>query len=258
MTPRELFDIALNSKYEAARLVEDIIQTNSPKLLHIFVEEIKEISKMWQYEEDEKKYAEAYDEFLGEINRIEYYSMCYGMPWEDQKQAYADAAKLCPLPGENIPKLPSGVLYVIETLTAAANTDKGEKAGLIEGEQPEPTTTTAVRQPEQGITEPAQQPTENADPEYSLIFTAKGQIYITRAIEAEFIVSEEGRLQWVGTKRDLVVFAEGFSEKLGIKNKWKVFQELFGVKYLAQEKNDMVDSGKTSKYINEINAIFND
>lgn len=50
MTPRELFDIALNlsSKYEAARLVEEIVKNNSPKLLSVFLQELEEL-RMSEY-----------------------------------------------------------------------------------------------------------------------------------------------------------------------------------------------------------------
>ena len=53
--------------------------------------------------------------------------------------------------------------------------------------------------------------------------------------------------------------AELFAEKLNLKNsKWKVFQDLWSMKNLAQEKQRAQERGLLPKFHKEIDAIFDD
>ena len=57
------------------------------------------------------------------------------------------------------------------------------------------------------------------------------------------------------TRKQAMYIAELFAERLGIKSKWKTFEQLWGISNLAQEKWDMQETGTTptrSKYIDKI------
>ena len=58
------------------------------------------------------------------------------------------------------------------------------------------------------------------------------------------------------TRKQAMYIAEMFAERLGIKSKWKTFEQLWGVSNLAQEKWEMLESGSTPSRSNEIDKIF--
>lgn len=60
------------------------------------------------------------------------------------------------------------------------------------------------------------------------------------------------------TRKQAMCIAEEFAEKLGIKSKWKTFEQLWGVSNLAQEKWDMLETGSTPSRSKEIDMIFED
>lgn len=60
------------------------------------------------------------------------------------------------------------------------------------------------------------------------------------------------------TRQQTAYIAELFSEKLGIKTKWKTFEDFWGINYLAQEKNQWLEKGKLPSCSGEIDDIFSD
>ena len=58
------------------------------------------------------------------------------------------------------------------------------------------------------------------------------------------------------TRKQAMYIAELFAEKLGIKSKWKTFEELWGISNLAQEKWDMQETGSIPSRSKEIDKIF--
>ena len=60
------------------------------------------------------------------------------------------------------------------------------------------------------------------------------------------------------TRKQAMYIAELFAEKIGIKSKWKTFEQLWGISNLAQEKWDMQETGSTPSRSKEIEKIFED
>ena len=60
------------------------------------------------------------------------------------------------------------------------------------------------------------------------------------------------------TRKQAMYIAELFAEKIGIKSKWKTFEQLWGISNLAQEKWDMQETGSTPSRSKEIDKIFED
>ena len=60
------------------------------------------------------------------------------------------------------------------------------------------------------------------------------------------------------TRKQAMYIAELFAEKIGIKSKWKTFEQLWGISNLAQEKWDMQETGSTPSRSKEIDKIFDD
>ena len=58
------------------------------------------------------------------------------------------------------------------------------------------------------------------------------------------------------TRKQAMYIAELFAEKLGIKSKWKTFEQLWGISNLAQEKWDMLETGSSPSRSKEIDKIF--
>ena len=60
------------------------------------------------------------------------------------------------------------------------------------------------------------------------------------------------------TRKQAMYIAELFAERLGIKSKWKTFEQLWGISNLAQEKWDMQETGTTPTRSKDIDKIFDD
>ena len=60
------------------------------------------------------------------------------------------------------------------------------------------------------------------------------------------------------TRQQAMYIAEVFAERLGLKAKWKPFQELWGINNLAQEKNKFMETGKSPSRSQRIDKIFED
>ncbi len=60
------------------------------------------------------------------------------------------------------------------------------------------------------------------------------------------------------TRKQAMYIAEQFAERLGIKSKWKTFEELWSISNLAQEKWNMQETGSMPSRSKEIDMIFKD
>lgn len=71
-------------------------------------------------------------------------------------------------------------------------------------------------------------------------------------------VDADCRLLPSTTRKQAMYIADVFADKLGLQAKWKLFQELWGVKNLAQEKWDCQQTGTLPSRNKDIDAIFKD
>ena len=60
------------------------------------------------------------------------------------------------------------------------------------------------------------------------------------------------------TRKQAMYIAESFAEKLGLRSKWKLFQDFWGINGLAQEKWEMQQTGTMPTRYKEIDEIFKD
>jgi hypothetical protein len=81
--------------------------------------------------------------------------------------------------------------------------------------------------------------------------------YWLRLKEAGF-VDAKCTLMPETTRKQAMYIAELFAEKIGIKSKWKTFEQLWSISNLAQEKWDMQETGSTPSRSKDINKIFED
>ncbi|MBQ8456812.1 MAG: hypothetical protein IJ540_04340 [Prevotella sp.] len=81
--------------------------------------------------------------------------------------------------------------------------------------------------------------------------------YWSRLQEADF-VDADYQLKASTTRKQAMYIAELFAERIGIKSKWKTFEQLWGISNLAQEKWDMQETGTTPQRSKEIDQIFAD
>ena len=88
---------------------------------------------------------------------------------------------------------------------------------------------------------------------YDELDSNEAKHYFSNAILAGFMNED---YQWKGSKYQAALFAEICSEKLGLKHKWKPFEMLWEIKYLAQTRRESKERfGKVDKEY-EIEAIF--
>lgn len=71
-------------------------------------------------------------------------------------------------------------------------------------------------------------------------------------------VDSQNQLQKGTTRQQAMYIAELFAEKMGIKSKWKTFEDLWGINNLAQEKQKCTDLGKLPARSDVIDKIFED
>lgn len=95
----------------------------------------------------------------------------------------------------------------------------------------------------------------SSDPSEELL-TAEAQPYWTKLKEKGFIVEDGYGLANGVSPYDATYIAEQFSATLGIKNKWKVFEPLWGLKNMAQHKNDYTNKTTEVAHQKEIDEIF--
>ena len=83
----------------------------------------------------------------------------------------------------------------------------------------------------------------------------KASVYWERLEEAGF-VDKAHRLLPSTTRIQAAYIAEMFAEELNIREKWKAFEEWWGIKNLAQEKYHSLETGHTPSREDDINEIF--
>ena len=81
--------------------------------------------------------------------------------------------------------------------------------------------------------------------------------YWQRLIESGF-VDHNHQLLPDTSRKQATYIAEIFAEKLGLKSKWKYFEQLWQISNLAQEKWDMIQTGTMPPRHKEIDSIFAD
>ena len=87
--------------------------------------------------------------------------------------------------------------------------------------------------------------------------TEKAMKYWRRLMEQKF-VDKRFMLMESTTRQQAMYIAELFAEKMGIKSKWKTFEDLWGINNLAQEKQKCTDLGKLPARSDVIDKIFED
>ena len=87
--------------------------------------------------------------------------------------------------------------------------------------------------------------------------TAEAMPYWQQLQEKGF-VEKNFRLAAETTRKQAMYIAEAFAEKLRLRSKWKLFEELWGLKNLAQEKWDFQQTGVMPSRYKEIDEIFKD
>ena len=77
-------------------------------------------------------------------------------------------------------------------------------------------------------------------------------------LQASGFTDKEHRLLPTTTRKQAMLIAEAFAEKMDIKAKWKVFQQVWGINNLAQEKWEILETGINTLRKDEIEQIFED
>lgn len=77
-----------------------------------------------------------------------------------------------------------------------------------------------------------------------------------KRLQAAGFVDGNYQLLQETTRKQAMYIAELFAERLGIKSKWKTFEQLWGINNLAQEKWDMLETGSSPLRSKEIEKIF--
>ena len=85
--------------------------------------------------------------------------------------------------------------------------------------------------------------------------TPRAKEYWQRLQEAGF-VDARCRLMPETSRRQAMYIAEVFAEKAGIRSKWSTFQQLWGLKNLAQEKWSFLQTAQLPQRSKEIDALF--
>jgi len=79
--------------------------------------------------------------------------------------------------------------------------------------------------------------------------------YWTR-LQISGFVDDEQQLTPETTRKQAMLIAEAFAEKIGIKSKWKTFQQQWNINNLAQEKWELLEDGMIIPRQDEIARIF--
>ena len=96
-----------------------------------------------------------------------------------------------------------------------------------------------------------------AQEQRSELTSKAAMIYWKRLMELGF-VDENCKLKPGTSRQQAMYIAEPFSEKLGLKSKWKDFEEFWGIKNLAQEKWSFQEKGSMPPRYQEIDRVFVD
>lgn len=85
----------------------------------------------------------------------------------------------------------------------------------------------------------------------------KAMKYWRRLMELGF-VDQDCKLRPETSRQQAMYIAEPFAEVLGLKNKWKKFEDFWGIKNLAQEKWNFQQTGMMPARYQEIDKVFAD
>lgn len=96
-----------------------------------------------------------------------------------------------------------------------------------------------------------------AKPMNEALMTDEAKKYWQRLQEKSF-VDADYRLMPTTTRKQAMYIAEAFAEKLQLSKKWKLFQDLWGISNLAQEKWDIQQTGILPPRSEEINELFSE
>lgn len=91
----------------------------------------------------------------------------------------------------------------------------------------------------------------------STLTSAKAMTYWIRLMELGF-VDQDNQLAEETSRQQAMYIAEPFAAKLGLKNKWKPFEDYWGIKNLAQEKWSFQQNGLMPPRYQEIDMVFED
>ena len=101
----------------------------------------------------------------------------------------------------------------------------------------------------------AQKEAEKASILPEVLATEEAMAYWQQLQESGF-VDKDCQLLSETTRKQAMYIADVFSDKLGMRSKWKAFQELWHINNLAQEKWEMQETGKKPTRADEIDEIF--
>lgn len=90
-----------------------------------------------------------------------------------------------------------------------------------------------------------------------VLFSDKAMKYWQR-LEEQGFVDQSYMLMPDTTRQQAMLIAEPFAEKLGLKSKWKPFEDHWGIKNLAQEKYELQQTGLMPPRFRDIGVIFED
>ena len=154
--------------------------------------------------------------------------------WNESPEAFGQALKREQLDDDTMLLL---LFYLAKKDAIAQETEKlDERRETMEDNVPE----AAMKQPEL----PAE------------LLTEEAQKYWKRLREAGFIVADGYALAEGISANQAAYIAICMAEKLNITKKWKVFQDLWGVKNMAQLSKNWEESGKLPPRSGEIDRLI--
>ncbi|MCR5039012.1 MAG: hypothetical protein K6A94_06715 [Bacteroidales bacterium] len=95
-------------------------------------------------------------------------------------------------------------------------------------------------------------------PEVDDRLTSLAAMKYWKRLEEQGFVGHDCQLLPETSRRQAMYIADLFSDKLGLKAKWKPFESLWGISNLAQEKYKMQETGSMPKRYRDIDKVFAD
>ena len=95
-------------------------------------------------------------------------------------------------------------------------------------------------------------------PEVDDCLTSPAAMKYWKRLEEQGFVDSDCQLLPETSRRQAMYIADLFSDKLGLKAKWKPFETLWGISNLAQEKYKMQETGSMPKRYKDIDKVFAD
>lgn len=95
-------------------------------------------------------------------------------------------------------------------------------------------------------------------PEVDDRLTSPAAMKYWKRLEEQGFVGHDCQLLPETSRRQAMYISDLFSDKLGLKAKWKPFETLWGISNLAQEKYKMQETGSMPKRYRDIDKVFAD